>query len=280
MKGNGFRAAARCSLLHGAMTARHSQREHSMPDSGRPNPRHVANPRTMSDFAPRLLITVLLLTTSVFAQTSANYHLKLQNDLVAVYDLDLPSRSSVPTLESAHDNIWIALTSGGASFSLQQGKSDIQFEPGDARFFPSFETKLVTNAGTANLRAVVVALKPHGLISNGCECTGKTGKTVCGCKGGSHLEPLWAFTLGDVTLAGTSLGPGEAFRGAAVRDDMLLVAITNITLRDEATNTPDRELVPGPIMNLNSGDAVWIKGGRHELKDVSAEPARFVTVEF
>lgn len=229
----------------------------------------------------RRLIALVLFPCCAMAQKPAgSYHLKLENDVVAVYEVDLSPHASVPPLESAHDNLWLALTSGSASFSVQQGKSDYQFEPGDARFFPSFETKLVTNTGSESFRAAVIVLKPRGLVSNGCECTGNTGKTVCGCKGGGHLESLWAFSLGDVTLAGTSLAPGEAFRSAAVRDDMLLVAVTDLILRDEAAGAPDGEGVPSPAMNLKSGDAIWIKSGRHQFKNLATEPVRFLTAEF
>lgn len=229
----------------------------------------------------RRLIALVLFTCYAMAQKPAGgYHLKFENDVVAVYEVDLSPHASVPPLESAHDNLWLGLTSGNASFSVQQGKSDFQFGAGDARFFPSFETKLVTNTGSESFRAAVIVLKARGLVSNGCECTGNTGKTVCGCKGGGHLESLWAFSLGDVTLAGTSLAPGEAFRSAAVRDDMLLVAVTDLILRDEAASAPNGESGQSPAMNLKSGDAIWIKSGRHQFKNLATEPVRFVTVEF
>lgn len=221
----------------------------------------------------RWLIVVLLSTFGTAQTAPGKYQQKFENDVVAVYEIDLPAQTSASAMESTHDNFWIALNAGSASFSLQQKKVDIEFQTGDTRFFPSFESKSVINTGSTELRTVVVGLKPRGLVTNGCECTGNTGKAICGCKGATHLEPLWAFSLGEVTLAGTSLSGGEAFRAATVRDDMLLVAITGFVLLDEAN-------VQSELIRLKSGDAIWIKGGPHQFKNESEQPARFVTFEF
>jgi hypothetical protein len=224
-------------------------------------------------------LLLLLLSFSAVAQTvsQAKYESTFDNDIVSVYKLDLPSRSSVSAFQSGHDSFWLSLTGATVRFSRQQGSVVAEFKPGDARYFPSFETKLLTNIGNTEFRAVMVTLKPRALVSNGCECTGNTGKTICGCKDASHLESLWAFSMGDVTLAGTSLAPDEAFRAAAVRDDMLLIAIGDIELRDEGGS--GSEMMP-TSMHLKSGDAVWIKGGRHRFRNIGSGTAKFVTLEF
>jgi hypothetical protein len=83
--------------------------------------------------------------------------------------------------------------------------------------------------------------------------------------------------MGNVTLAGTSLAPDEAFRAAAVRDDMLLIAIGETDLQDEAGSGSE---MMRSTMHLKSGDAVWIKGGRHRFKNIGNGTAKFVTFEF
>jgi hypothetical protein len=205
------------------------------------------------------------------------YQSTFDNDVVSVYKLDLSPRGSVSAFQSGHDSFWLSLTDATVRFSRQQGSVEAEFKPGDARYFPSFETKLLTNIGNTEFRAIMVTLKPRALVSSGCECTGNTGKTICGCKDASHLESLWAFSMGDVTLAGTLLAPDEAFRAAAVRDDMLLIAIGDIDLQDETGSRS--EMMPNS-MRLKSGDAVWIKGGRHRFKNIGSGAAKFVTFEF
>jgi hypothetical protein len=229
----------------------------------------------------RVIALILVFAVRVFPQTAAEgrYQSKLENDVVAVYDIDLPAHASASTFQSAHDTIWLALTDSSVSFALAQpGKVDVQFQTGDVRFFPSFETKLLTNIGSTQFRGVMIAIKARGLASNGCECTGSTGKTVCGCKGATHLDPLWAFSFGEFTLAGTSLGTGEAFRAATLRDDMLLVAVTAVELEDQARADTD-DGTPGRL-HLRAGEAAWIPSGRHQFKNVGSSDARFVTLEF
>lgn len=224
-------------------------------------------------------VLLLLLSSSAVAQTlaQAKYESTFDNDIVSVYKLDLPSRGSVSAFQSGHDSFWLSLTDATVRFSRQQGSVEAAFKPGDARYFSSFETKLLTNIGDTEFRAVMVTLKPRALVSSGCECTGSTGKTICGCKDASHLESLWAFSMGNVTLAGTSLAPDEAFRAAAVRDDMLLIAIGETDLQDEAGSGSE---MMRSTMHLKSGDAVWIKGGRHRFKNIGNGTAKFVTFEF
>ena len=226
------------------------------------------------------LVLLLALIGSVRSQSSPQsaYQSRFENNVVAVYELDLRSHASASPFEAAHDSFWVSLTSATITF-LGQDKTTVQFEPGDVRFFPSFETKLLTDTGSTEFRGVMVALKPRALISSACECTGNTGKTLCGCKGASHLESLWAFSLGDVTLAGTSLAAGEGFRSAAPRDDMLLVAVTDLQLEDEA-NSAGADTLNGPPLRLKAGEAAWIRGGRHQLKNVGNTAVRFVTFEF
>ena len=229
---------------------------------------------------PCAILGVFLMALFVQSSDSGRYQPKFENDVVAVYELELPARASAPILQSAHDTFWLSLTEAIVNFSGTRGKTDVALQAGDIRFFPSFETRLLTNKGASEFRGVMIALKPHGLFSNGCDCSGNTGRSICGCKGGGHLESLWALSLGDVTLAGTSLGAAESFRAASVRDDMLLVAITDLKLTDIVGADEDLDSSQLPILNLKPGDAVWIRGGRHQFKNVGADPARFITIEF
>ena len=59
---------------------------------------------------------------------------------------------------------------------------------------------------------------------------------------------------------------------------MLIVAVTDLSL----TDLGDRDLPASerPVLHLQSGDATWISGGRHQFKNVGSQAARFVTFEF
>lgn len=229
----------------------------------------------------RWLVTLLAaFSLLAFGQSteSGHYLTKFENDLVAVYQLDLPAHASASTFQSAHDTFWLSLTDSAVTFVRPQSKLDVRWQVGDTRFFQSFETNVVTNAGSTDFRGIMVALKQRALVSNGCECSGSTARAVCGCKGATHLDSLWAVSLGEVTLAGTLLDAGESFRAAAMRDDMLLVAVTDVSLTDLSLQQPG--VVEPSVLHLKSGDAIWINAGRHQFKNVGSEKARFVTFEF
>jgi len=228
----------------------------------------------------RLVLVFVTVSVYGFAQSPARGHFesKFENDVVAVYEISLAPGETASAFQSAHDTVWLSLADATVTFaSGQTGKTEARFAPGDARFFSSFETRSLRNTGAEVFRGLMIALKARGLVRNGCECTGNTGKAICGCTGAGHLDSLWAFSLGDVTLAGTSLMAGEAFRSASIREDMLLLAITDLTLADEAN--PDAE-TGNAVLRLKVADAVWINGGRHKLKNIGREKARFVTLEF
>lgn len=228
----------------------------------------------------RLVILCAALSPLALSQSdeSGRYRTKFENDLVAVYQLNLPPHASASTFQSAHDTFWLSLTDSSVTFARPQSKFDLRWQVGDTRFFQSFETNVVTNAGSTDFRGIMVALKQRALVSNGCECSGSTAKSICGCKGATHLDSLWALSLGEVTLAGTLLDAGESFQAAAMRDDMLLVAVTDVSLADLALQHSG--VVETSVLHLKSGDATWVNAGRHQFKNVGSEKARFVTFEF
>ena len=227
-----------------------------------------------------LAVVLSVLSTLGFSQSvePGHYRTKFENDIVAVYELELPAHESASTFQSAHDTFWISLKDSAVTFARPQSKLDVRWQVGDTRFFQSFETNVVTNSGSTDFRGIMVALKQRALVSNGCECSGSTAKAICGCKGATHLDSLWAVSLGEVTLAGTLLDAGESFRAAAMRDDMLLVAVTDASLTDLALQHSG--LLEPSVLYLKSGDAIWINAGRHQFKNVGSEKARFVTFEF
>jgi hypothetical protein len=219
---------------------------------------------------------VLSLCAAIWPQASNSgaYESRLENDVVAVYDVNLPAHASAPNFQSGHDTFWIALNDGVLGFiGNKDSKKEVRFQTGDTRYFASFEAKSLVNDGADSFHGVLVALKPRGLTANNCECDAGNASFVCGCSATHHLDPLWALALGNVTLAGTTLSVGEAFRAAPRRDDMLLVAVSDIQLEDQADENSN------PLV-MRSGQAAWVRSGRHQFKNVGETAARFVTIEF
>ena len=208
--------------------------------------------------------------------SEARFQATFENDRASAFILELAPHQHAQIYQFSHDTVWLALSDAAVSFTQnQQTSTKVQFKTGDTRFFASFQAKSVVNDGATNFRAVLVEIKGRGLASGGCGCLGEVEKAVCGCVNSGHLPELWAVGIGQLTLGGTTLPANEGFRAASPRDDMLLVAITDVALRDEASDAAEP-----PVTHLKSGEVAWVKEGRHRLRNVGEQVARFVTLEF
>ncbi len=200
-----------------------------------------------------------------------------ENTRVDVNVVELAPGAPVRVYQYTHDVVWIALTDGEVRFGGGDSPEvTVRFRAGDARLFRSFQVQSATNVGTTPLRAAAVQLKDRGLTTGGCGCSGATERAVCGCRNAPPLPAMWALGVGQVTLAAATLDPGDGFRFAVRRNDMLLVAVSGIDLRDEAVTDEDGAVK----LRLASGDAMWLSAGRHRLRNSTEAPARFVTIEF
>ena len=225
------------------------------------------------------VLAIVAVAAALAAQTSreVRFETRFENEQVEVYWLDLPARAHARVFQNTHDVIWIALNDGEATFSRSL-HDDVHsaLRAGDVRLFTSFQVETVSNPGDTPLRAAVVQLKRRGLVSSGCGCSGEAERAVCGCAGAAHLPPLWALVLGQLTFAGTQLDAGQAFASSARRDDMLLVAIAPLQMRDLSVTDPENA---GDV-RLAPGEAKWLKAGRHRFQNTGEAALRFVTVEF
>jgi hypothetical protein len=198
-----------------------------------------------------------------------------------VFRLEVPSSARVPVYVAHHDQIWVTISSARLSMQRSDGRTeDLELEPGVARFFPAQQIKAVANQSGARVELVVVELKHPSDAAQGCQCTGVVATTVCGCRGALRLPPLWALSLGDVTVAGTTLNPGQSCCTAVPRGDTLLVAITSVELTYVATKDASPEPMSTPSrVKLGPGEVLWLAGGRRNLVNVGNAAARFVSIE-
>lgn len=193
-----------------------------------------------------------------------------ENPRVDVNVVSLAPGAHVRIFQNTHDVVWIALSDGVVRFSEgEQGDSTTRFRAGDARLFRSFQVQTATNVGNMPLRAAAVQLKDRGLTTGGCGCIGASERAVCGCAGAPPLPAMWAVAVGQVTLAATTLEPGSGYAWGIRRNDMLLVAVTNVVLQDDAAE-----------LRLAPGEATWFAAGRRRFRNLAPTPIRFVTLEF
>lgn len=223
----------------------------------------------------KLPLGLLLLGAVVLpAQTAteARFASVLDNPQVAVYSLELPARARAAAFQGTHDVIWLALNDATVIFGGHDRSDTVDLKTGDVRFFPEFRLASVSNGAGASARGVLIEIKPRGDMT-ACGCSGAVERSVCGCAGSGHLPALWALGFGKITLGGTTLRAGEAFLGPSYRDDMLLVAVSDLDLKDDAAPQPAE-------IRLAAGEARWLPAAAHQFRNVASAGARFVTVEF
>jgi hypothetical protein len=227
--------------------------------------------------AARACILILAITPAAPAQ-SPRFEPVLENRQVSVFSLDLAPGRRAAVFQNTHDIFWIALSPGRVTMSDRDGnKTAVTFRPGDARFFPSFRTSSITNDAGEPFHAVLVQIKPRGLAPN-CDCDGGAERAVCGCPRAAPLPAMWAVGIGSIVVGGTTLASRQAFDSAGERGDTLLIALSPLTLADDAGTTfPSAART---TIHLRPGEARWLPAGLHKLRNTGSTPARYVTLEF
>ncbi len=222
-----------------------------------------------------LLVIVLLGAVSAHSQGGeARFNSVLANRRVRVYSLVLQPRMRASLFQNTHHLLWIALNDAHPTLIAEDGPDILlPLDAGEVRLLQPFRAKAVVNHSGEAVRAVVVELTERG-TNPLCDCVTAVARVVCGCPAAEHLPALWAYAVGNLMLAGTTLPPGEGFKRASERGDMLLVAISPVLLEDEAADPAARTI------KLDPGQAAWIEHGRHQFRNLSGNAARFVTVEF
>ena len=220
---------------------------------------------------PLLLLLLALALVQAQTPTTARFASVFDNPQVAVYSLDLQPRARAAAFQGTHDVLWVALNDASVTFVRRDQSNAADLNTGDVRFFPEFQLASVTNGGTASAKGVLIEIKARGGVPS-CGCSAAVERSVCGC-GGGHLPPLWALGFGSITLGGTTLRAGQSFLGSSFRDDMLLVAVTDVELKDDAASEASE-------IRLAPGEVRWLPAAAHQFRNVATQPARFVTVEF
>lgn len=226
----------------------------------------------MSRKFPLGLLVLGAMALSGQTSTEARFASVFDNPQVAVYSLQLPPRARAAAFQGTHDVIWVALNDAVVTFAGRDHSDSADLKTGDVRFFPEFQLASISNGGPATARGVLIEIKVRGEMP-ACGCSGDVERSICGCAGGGHLPALWALGFGKITLGGTTLHAGQSFLGSSYRDEMLLVAVSDLDLKDDASPRPAE-------VRLAAGQARWFPPAAHQFRNLASEAARFVTVEF
>jgi len=211
---------------------------------------------------------------AAFGQIAPESHFAsvFENPQVTVYSIELAPRSRATVFQGTHDVIWVALGDSSLTFARRDRNDTVDLRPGDVRIFREFDLKTVSNERAAAARGILIQIRARGEMPN-CGCSTPVERSVCGCGESVHLPPLWALSFGRITFGGTTLQGGQAFLGSSYRDDMLMVAVSDVDLKDDAAAQPSE-------IKLAAGETHWFAAGAHQFRNLANGAARFITVEF
>ena len=249
------------------------------------------------------LLLSLVLCACAAAQTAAPpvveitaegfHHLVLKNKKVRVFSVEVPPKAS--TLMHRHRNDYLFVTLGDSVVrSQRQGEkpAELRLEDGDVRFTKGGFAHIATNLADSPFRNVTIeVLKPaRGIlrlatcdVNEGIECgfcdISPEGKQKCDWPGTMQTLPELEKKQEEkdygVYQFVTHLQPGSATGMHAHKADHLLVAVSDLELKNEVQGKPPETL------RLKAGEVRWVKGGfTHSLTNLGKQSAWFVSFEF
>jgi quercetin dioxygenase-like cupin family protein len=221
------------------------------------------------------------------------HHLVLKNKKVRVFSVEVPPKAS--TLMHRHRNDYLFVTLGDSLVRNQrQGEkpAELRLEDGDVRFTKGGFAHIATNLADSPFRNVTIeVLKPaRGIVrlatcdvNEGIECgfcdVSPEGKQKCEWPGATKTLPelekkeqekdygVYQFVV--------HLHPGSATGMHMQKADYLLVAVSNLELKNDVQGKPEE------ILRMKAGEVRWVKGGStHSLTNLGKQPAWSVSFEF
>lgn len=86
-----------------------------------------------------------------------------------------------------------------------------------------------------------------------------------------------------LSIESTSLAPQQQLEDASERNRTLLIALSDLLLRDERDLAEEGEAwrsSPARRIRLRSGNVVWLRHGMHRIRNTGNAAAKFITIEW
>jgi len=217
-----------------------------------------------------------------------HHHLKIENDYVRVYYVEVPPHESTQLHQHDHDYIYVSLGPADVVNAVRdKPEVHLQLKDGETHFTRSGFAHIARNLSDAPFRNVTIELlKPQDNPRNGCE------RVVDGPV--RNCAPDFGKLRADSPLR-TLPGLGVIPRGIFQTDEIEISSYSLSLVGDYNENSSGSRLLvaeDGPTVNvgiegestkaLQSGEAVWIETGK-KWKVVlprGNRATRFLTIRF
>jgi quercetin dioxygenase-like cupin family protein len=208
-----------------------------------------------------------------------HHHLTFENKSVRVFNVEVAPNTETLTHWHRHD--YISVTLGAIELTnAVKDKPPItaKLPDGDVRFVPAPFAHHVRDLSDHPFRNVTVELlEDESLRASTTKWDEDRGLAVL-----DHGTKQILFVKDGIRATEYELQPGAVVPMQHQAGSYLLVAVTDLNLRDSNVRHDEKPFVPGEFtIDVGSGGSIWLPGiALHALTNVGKKPAKFVTLEF
>jgi quercetin dioxygenase-like cupin family protein len=216
-----------------------------------------------------LCFRLLAQTTPVEITAEPGHHLAFQNPYIRVFQVELAPHASTLLHIHRHDYVYVVL--GAAEIENdEQGKPSVKMKlaDGEANLPKGGFAHVLRNLADTPFRNVTIEVLRHPTGT-------RSHQSQRGVSTDSGYVIDTMFDTATVRVSDTKLNPGAILPRHRHRWPHLVVAVTDLDLRNQVKGKPAVEI------HRKRGEVNWVKAGViHALTNIGPEPARFISVEF
>jgi len=216
-----------------------------------------------------------------------NHHLTFENKSVRVFNVEVPPHAATLMHWHRHDYIYVTLGDTEVVNAVKDKPPvTVQLHDGETRFSSAPFAHIARNQTDHTFRNVTIEiLEDESLRHANSPWQTKQAaeqnedRALITFPGGTQQI---LFVKDAIRVSEFELQPGAFVPMQHNPGPHLLVAITDLDLRQNGIRSDDKKAQPGPMPgHFNSGDSKWLPGHySHTITNTGSKPAKFVTLEF
>ena len=224
-----------------------------------------------------LLLAAVVLSAQAIPEVEitneALHHLAFENELVRVFQVEIPPHQATLMHWHRHDYIYVTLGASDVSNEVK-GKppAEVKLQDGETHFSAAPFAHIARNLAAIPFRNVTIELLQDEKARTGPPPNWDEERGLHVLNAGTQ-ETL--FVKDGARVSEVELQPGGVIPSHHHNGPHLVVAVTDLDLRSDVEGqgaTPAR---------MKSGETKWRPGGyTHTVTNTGTQPAKFVTVEF
>jgi quercetin dioxygenase-like cupin family protein len=233
------------------------------------------------------LLCLILLTaqaTEVEITSEPDHHLTFENKSVRVFNVEVPAHSETLMHWHRHDYIYVILGAAEIENAVKDKPPiTVKLQDGETRFSAAPFAHIARNLTDHPFRNVTIEILEDAALRNApskWDAAKNEDRALDILQGGTRqiLFVKDGIRVSEVELQPGAVVPMQHHAGSY----LLLVAVTDLNLRDDNVRNDEETFVPGSFtLDLGSGGQTWLPSkALHYLTNVGKNPAKVVTLEF